>query len=107
MLTAGEGRGAQAWRRNRKMAAKKGGGKAPGLAEAPPHYYGRRERLRTRFREAGSDALTDYELLEIVLFGSDPRRDVKPLCIAVHDHIVVVQGRLCELQGPQADLTTA
>jgi hypothetical protein len=63
-----------------KSSGKKGGGKAPGSAEAPPHYYGHRERLRTRFREAGSDALTDYELLEIVLFRSNLRRDVKPLC---------------------------
>ena len=50
-----------------------------GLAEAPPHYYGHRERLRERFREAGADALSDYELLELVLFRALPRRDVKPL----------------------------
>jgi DNA repair protein RadC len=50
-----------------------------GLAEAPPHYYGHRERLRERFREAGADALSDYELLEAVLFRAQPRRDVKPL----------------------------
>jgi len=50
-----------------------------GLAEAPPHYYGHRERLRERFREAGSEALSDYELLELVLFRALPRRDVKPL----------------------------
>src|SRR6185437_4039557 len=39
-----------------------------GLAEAPPHYHGHRERLRKRFREAGPDALSDSELLEAVLF---------------------------------------
>ncbi len=50
-----------------------------GLAEAPPHYYGHRERLRERFREAGADALSDYELLEAVLFRAQPRRDLKPL----------------------------
>ena len=49
------------------------------LAEEAPHYYGHRERLRDRFREAGSDAVTDYELLELVLFRALPRRDVKPL----------------------------
>ena len=49
-----------------------------GLAEAP-HYYGHRERLRERFREAGAEALSDYELLELVLFRALPRRDVKPL----------------------------
>jgi DNA repair protein RadC len=51
----------------------------PGLAEANPHYYGHRERLRARFREAGADAVTDYEMLELVLFRAVPRRDVKPL----------------------------
>ncbi|MEA2936542.1 MAG: repair protein RadC, partial [Alphaproteobacteria bacterium] len=50
-----------------------------GLGEAP-HYYGHRERLRERFRAAGSDAVTDYELLELVLFRALPRRDLKPLC---------------------------
>jgi DNA repair protein RadC len=50
-----------------------------GLAESQPHYYGHRERLRERFREAGADALSDYELLEAVLFRAQPRRDVKPL----------------------------
>jgi DNA repair protein RadC len=50
-----------------------------GLAEASPHYYGHRERLRERFREAGPEALSDYELLEAVLFRAQPRRDVKPL----------------------------
>lgn len=50
-----------------------------GLAEAQPHYHGHRERLRDRFRNAGADALSDYELLELVLFRALPRRDVKPL----------------------------
>ena len=45
----------------------------------PPHYLGHRDRLRARFREAGADALSDYELLELVLFRALPRRDVKPL----------------------------
>jgi hypothetical protein len=48
-----------------------------GLAEAPPHYHGHRERLRARFREAGADALADYEMLELVLFRAIPQRDVK------------------------------
>jgi DNA repair protein RadC len=54
--------------------------KASGLAEAAPHYHGHRERLRERFRGAGSDAVTDYEMLELVLFRALPRRDLKPLC---------------------------
>ncbi len=47
--------------------------------EADPHYLGHRDRLRARFRDTGGDALPDYELLELVLFRSIPRRDVKPL----------------------------
>jgi DNA repair protein RadC len=50
-----------------------------GLSEAAPHYHGHRERLRARFREAGADAVSDYELLELVLFRAIPQRDVKPL----------------------------
>lgn len=50
-----------------------------GLEEAAPHYHGHRERLRARFREAGADAVADYELLELVLFRAIPQRDVKPL----------------------------
>src|SRR3954470_10045428 len=51
----------------------------PGLAEAAPHYHGHRDRLRARFLSAGSDALADYELLELILFRAIPQRDVKPL----------------------------
>src|SRR5882672_10053904 len=62
------------------MAGKrKTNGEVAGLSEAPPHYHGHRERLRARFRDAGSDAVTDYELLELLLFRALPRRDVKPL----------------------------
>jgi DNA repair protein RadC len=57
---------------------------APAATEAPaaeetPHYHGHRERLKTRFLEAGGDALPDYEMLELVLMRVIPRRDVKPL----------------------------
>ncbi|HET6379012.1 MAG TPA: DNA repair protein RadC [Methylocella sp.] len=45
----------------------------------PPHYLGHRERLRERFRNGGAEALSDYELLELILFRALPRRDVKPL----------------------------
>jgi DNA repair protein RadC len=52
-------------------------------AAAKPHYLGHRERLRRRFREAGADALPDYELLELILFRAVPRRDTKPLAKAI------------------------
>ncbi len=43
------------------------------------HRHGHRERLKTRFRDGGADAMPDYELLELLLFRSIPRRDVKAL----------------------------
>jgi DNA repair protein RadC len=48
-----------------------------------PHYLGHRERLRRRFRDAGADALPDYELLELILFRAAQRRDTKPLAKAL------------------------
>jgi DNA repair protein RadC len=50
-----------------------------GLSESAPHYHGHRERLRARFREAGAEAVSDYELLELILFRAIPQRDIKPL----------------------------
>ena len=44
-----------------------------------PHYYGHRERLRQRLIAAGPDNLPDYELIEVILFASNSRADVKPL----------------------------
>jgi DNA repair protein RadC len=44
-----------------------------------PHYLGHRERLRDRFNGAGPDALSDYELLEMLLFSARSQGDVKPL----------------------------
>lgn len=52
--------------------------KPPGLEDAPLHA-GHRQRLRKRFLAAGAGALADYELLELLLFLSHPRGDVKPL----------------------------
>jgi DNA repair protein RadC len=48
-------------------------------AEEEPHYHGHRQRLRDRFLDAGSEALGEYELLELILYRAIPRRDVKPL----------------------------
>ena len=51
----------------------------PDREDDAPHYLGHRDRLRPRFAETGGDGLPDYELLELVLFRSIPRRDVKPI----------------------------
>ncbi len=85
---------------------RKQSGRDTGLAESPPHYLGHRDRLRTRFREAGSEAVTDYELLELVLFRALPRRDVKPLAKALiarfgsfAEVIAAPPQRLAEVDG--------
>ena len=52
-------------------------------ASAGPHYLGHRRRLRERVMQAGAEGLPDYELLEVLLFTHDPRRDVKPLAKAL------------------------
>jgi DNA repair protein RadC len=78
-----------------------------GLAEAPvPHFVGHRERLRERFRQAGGEALPDYELLELVLFRAVPRADVKPLAKQLIQHfgsfaevVSAPPKRLCEVKG--------
>ena len=44
-----------------------------------PHYVGHRDRLRERALAGGLAALPDYEILELHLFRSIPRGDVKPL----------------------------
>ncbi|MGB7079324.1 MAG: DNA repair protein RadC [Xanthobacteraceae bacterium] len=76
------------------------------LEEATPHYFGHRERLRSRFRDAGPDALSDYELLELLLFRALPRSDVKPLAKALLEKfgsfaevIAAPQSRLAEVKG--------
>jgi len=73
---------------------------------APPHYLGHRERLKERFREAGHAALPDYELLELVLFRSIPRRDVKALAKQLiakfgsfAEVIAAPEDRLMEVKG--------
>ncbi|WP_064643940.1 RadC family protein [Orientia tsutsugamushi] len=44
------------------------------------YYIGHRKRLKERFlRSIPSDSLPDYELLELLLFHSIPRQDVKPI----------------------------
>ncbi len=51
----------------------------PAKVEEKPHYIGHRKRLRERFLQSGGKGMADYELLEIILFASKPRGDVKPL----------------------------
>ena len=52
-------------------------GRQPKKAAETPHHRGHRDRLRSRFREAGAAALADYELLELLLFRSIAQADTK------------------------------
>jgi DNA repair protein RadC len=72
----------------------------------PPHFVGHRERLKTRFRDQGGDAVADYELLELILFQAVPRRDTKPLAKALiarfgtfSDVLAAPEARLVEVPG--------
>jgi DNA repair protein RadC len=59
-----------------------------------PHYWGHRERLRQRAKEGGFGALPDYELLELLLFATVERKDVKPLAKALLDQFRTLGGVL-------------
>jgi len=75
---------------------------APGPVPAPrPHHLGHRERLRERVLNAGFTALHDYEALELCLFRSLPRGDVKPLAKRLLDRFGSLSGVLC---APMEDL---
>ena len=78
------------------------GVKAAGqAAKSPekPHYLGHRQRLRDRFRQSGADGLSDYELLELLLFRSIPRSDTKARAKALIKRF----GSLAEVLGaPEA-----
>ena len=82
---------------------KRGGDPAPaaengGLADGP-HYMGHRDRLRARFQETGGQGIADYELLELVLFRTIPRRDVKPLSKA----LITRFGSFAEVLGARLE----
>ncbi len=71
-----------------------------------PSFLGHRERLRERFIKGGPDALPDYELLELILFRSIPRRDTKPIAKALIEHfgsfaevISAEPSRLTDVKG--------
>jgi DNA repair protein RadC len=82
-------------------------------AEDSAHYHGHRERLRTRFRDAGGDALADYELIELILFRAIPRRDVKPLAKSLiarfgsfGEVVAAPAARLAEFDGMSEGVVT-
>ncbi len=74
-----------------------------------PHYHDHRGRLRQRFEDGGPQALADYELLEMLLFRTIPRRDTKPLAKALLQRFGTLAGvvgapaaRIAEVEGAGA-----
>lgn len=72
----------------------------------PSYIAQHRTRLRARFREGGAAAVPDYELLELVLFRSVPRKDVKPLARELIDRfgdfnrvLTAPENRLLQVNG--------
>ncbi|MBX7146256.1 MAG: DNA repair protein RadC [Alphaproteobacteria bacterium] len=47
---------------------------------------GHRQRLKQRFLSGGLKAVADYELLELLLFYANPRKDMKPLAKKLINH---------------------
>ncbi|MCW9034005.1 MAG: DNA repair protein RadC [Rhodospirillales bacterium] len=72
--------------------------KQPGFADSvsqeKPHYHGHRQRLRERFMTDEGESFPDYELLELLLFYSIPRVDVKPLAKNLIAHFGSLGGVL-------------
>jgi len=91
---------------NLSEKAKSSGGLADSAAPPVPHYHGHRQRLRDRFRAAGGEAVSDYELLELLLFRAIPQRDVKPLAKSLIEKfgsfgevVAAPPARLAEVKG--------
>jgi DNA repair protein RadC len=57
--------------------------RSPINASSQDDLAGHRSRLRERFRKSGSDALADYEVLEMLLYRTIPRADTKPIAKAL------------------------
>jgi DNA repair protein RadC len=56
------------------------GSSSPSESEQAHDFTGgHRDRLRARFLSHGGEAMSDEELLEMLLFAVNPRKDVKPL----------------------------
>ncbi len=78
-----------------------------------PHFHGHRDRLKDRFRKNGSDALADYEVLEMLLYFVNARGDTKPIAKELLNRfsnlmniLEADEARLQEIEdiGPQASL---
>ncbi|MFZ2653690.1 MAG: DNA repair protein RadC [Victivallales bacterium] len=76
------------------------------IIEESPHYHGHRKRLRERFSAYGSESFREYELLELLLTYSIPRKDVKEIAKDLISRFKTLSGvlnadipELCEAGG--------
>jgi DNA repair protein RadC len=93
-------------RQNRRlMHANRPGTPEPGAEVTPivPRFAGDPEQLRQRLIAAGADNLSDYELLQVLLFAGDPGADVPPLVRELLERF----GSFAEVLGADADALDA
>jgi DNA repair protein RadC len=71
-----------------------------------PHFHGHRARLKERFEKAGLSGWQEYEVLELLLSYSQPRRDTKPAAKKLLEKFKTLHGvlsatpqQLCEVPG--------
>lgn len=79
----------------------------------PSYIKDHRKRLRARFTQGGAAAMPEYELLELILFRSIPRQDVKPLARKLLDEfgdinrvLTASEERLNAIKGIGAAVVT-
>jgi DNA repair protein RadC len=89
----------------RTFAAERGQGSLFDATHTSLHA-GHRQRLKERFMSAGPDAVADYELLEMLLYGAIRRGDTKPLAKRLIDRfgsfaevVNAPEPRLLEVAG--------
>jgi len=75
------------------------GGLATAARAMPPSYCSHRERLRQCLIAAGAENLPDHELLELMLFASNPRAKVESLVTELLDRF----GSLAEVLGADTE----
>ena len=87
-------------RRRKRQRAEDRPGRGAAALSRPPRA------AAPRFREAGAEAVSDYELLELVLFRAIPQRDVKPLAKELiarfgsfAEVVAAPPARLAEIKG--------
>ena len=65
------------------------------MAADKPHFVGHRQCLL----RGSSESLPDYELLELLLFGAQPRRDVKPLAKRLIERFGSLAAEIAKVPG--------